>query len=111
MFCIRKKTCRVEVWMCVEDDDSFSAEVKVTRRLLSRLCAQSYDRLGIFTSCISTELKILTSWSCELASISELDLDLDLKDPDFVQVARKILRNLKQFYLYLKGYAEMQKKL
>ena len=46
-------------------------------------------------SCISTGLKVITSRSCELASISELDLDLDLKDPDFVQVARKFLKNLK----------------
>ena len=31
---------------CVVDSDSFFGEIKVTRRLLSRLCAQSYDRLA-----------------------------------------------------------------
>ena len=46
---------------CVEDKNSFFGEIKITRRLLSRLCAQSYDRLGIFMSCITTRLKILTS--------------------------------------------------
>ena len=64
---------------CVVDGDSFFGEIKVTRRLLSRLCAQSYDQLGIFMSCITTGLKILTSRSCELASKTEMDIDLEKK--------------------------------
>ena len=78
-----------------EDDDSFLLEEKVTRRLLSCLCAQSYVRLGVLMSCMSIGLRILTSRSCELADISVLDLDLNLRDPDFVQVAKKFLKKSK----------------
>ena len=76
-------------------------EIKITRRLLSRLCAQSYDRLGIFMSCITTGLKILTSRSCELASITEMDIDLKEKDADFVKVVKNFLKNLKLVHTIL----------
>ena len=33
--------------------------------------------------------------SCELASITELELDLDQKDADFLEVTKKFLRNLR----------------
>ena len=46
-------------------------------------------------SCITTGLKILTSRSCELASITEMDVDLREKDADFVKVVRNFLKNLK----------------
>ena len=39
-------------------------------------------------------LKILTSRACELADISELDLNLSGKDQDFVDIAKKFLLNL-----------------
>ena len=71
---------------CDEEDDSFLGGINITLRLLSRLC-----RLGIFMACISTGLKILTSRSCELASITELDLDLDQKDADFSKVTKNFL--------------------
>ena len=45
-------------------------------------------------SCMSMGLKILTSRSCELANISELDLDLAERDPDFILVAKKFLKSL-----------------
>ena len=76
-------------------------EIKITRRFLSRLCAQSYDRLGIFMSCITTGLKILTSRSCELASITEMDIDLEEKDADFVKVVGNFLKNLKLVHTIL----------
>ena len=48
----------------------------ITRRTLSRLCAQAYDRLGIFLNPMIAGLKILLSWSCELASTMEIDKPL-----------------------------------
>ena len=98
---------------CVENENSFFEEIKVTRRLLSRLCAQSYDRLGIFMSCITTGLKILTSRSCELVSITEMDVDLKEKDADFVKVVRNFLKNLKLVHSilpYLNGFAAPRKR-
>ena len=86
---------------CVVDNDSFFGEIKVTRRLLPRICAQSYDRLGIFMSCITTGLKILTCHSCELASINEMDLDLKEKDADFVRVTKNFLQNLQLVHTIL----------
>ena len=37
----------------------------ISRRILSRLCAQGYDRLGLFMGAMSMGLKILTSCACE----------------------------------------------
>ena len=45
-------------------------------------------------SYISMGLKILNFRSCELADISGLDLDLAKRDPDFILVAKKFLKNL-----------------
>ena len=44
-------------------------------------------------SCMSMGLKILTFVNCELADVSELDLDLVKRDPDFIVVAKKFLQN------------------
>lgn len=62
----------------------------ISRRLLSRLCAQAYDRLGLFMGAMSKGLKILKSCACELADISELDPNLSERDPDFTAMAKKI---------------------
>ena len=52
-------------------------------------------------SCITTGLKILTSRSCELASITEMDLELDQKDADFVKVTKNFLKNLQLVHTIL----------
>ena len=46
-------------------------------------------------SYMSIGLEILTGRSCELADISELDLDLALREPGFVEVAKKFVKKLK----------------
>ena len=38
---------------------------------------------------------MLTSRSCDIADISELDLDVAQRDPEFIQLAKKFLKNLK----------------
>ena len=43
---------------------------------------------------MSMGLKILTGHTCELADVSELDLNLSDRDPDFTAIARKFLLNL-----------------
>ena len=52
-------------------------------------------------ACISTGLKILTSRSCELASITKLDLDLVQRNPDFVKVTKNFLKNLQLVHTIL----------
>ena len=47
--------------------------------------------------CMSLGLKILTSRICELADVSELDLDLAERDTDFMVIANKFLQNLTRF--------------
>ena len=48
----------------------------ITRRTLSRLCAQAYERLGIFLNPMIAGLKLLLSRSCELANTMEIDKPL-----------------------------------
>ena len=43
---------------------------------------------------MSMGLKILTGHTCELADVSELDLNLSYRDPDFTAIIRKFLLNL-----------------
>ena len=47
-------------------------------------------------SCMRMGLKILTFRSCELADISELGLDLAERDPNFILIIKKFLKNLTQ---------------
>ena len=61
----------------------------ISCRLLSRLYGQAYDRLGLFMASLSMGLKILTSHACELSDVSELDLSLAERDPDYVAIVNK----------------------
>ena len=65
-----------------------------TRRILSRLAAQCYDRLGLFLGPITTGLKILVSRSTELVSVTQLDKPIKTVDPEFVTTCCKFLKDL-----------------
>ena len=54
-----------------------------------RLWAQAYDRLGLFMGAMSMGLKIHTSRSCELADVSELELNLSEK----IWISQPLLKN------------------
>ena len=73
--------------------DKFNREgflVGITRRVLSRLAVQAYDRLGLFIGPIISGLKILVSRSTELSTATQLDKSLNTVDPEFAPYMYKI---------------------
>ena len=75
-----------------EFTESFLAGI--TRRVLSRLAAQAYDRLGLFIGPIISGLKILVSRSTELSTATQLDKSLAKVDMEFVNTCGKFLKDL-----------------
>ena len=78
--------------------DEFTGEAflaGITRRILSRLAVQAYDRLGLFIGPIISGLKILVSRSTELSTATQLDKSLAKVDMEFVNTCGKYptLRN------------------
>ena len=78
--------------------DMADEEIKnlvISRLLWLRVCAQSYSRLGNLLAPVIMSCKVLASRSCELSSTEEMEVDLTSRDPEFVEVSRNFLLNLK----------------
>ena len=80
----------------LEMTDEEILQAKVSRLTCMRLTAQSYNRLQDILCPLITSIKIITSRSCELASIKELDLDLSTRDPEFVMTVKRFAIKLKK---------------
>ena len=78
----------------MSDEDIMKAPL--SRLTFLRLTAQGYNKLQNLLGPLITSTKALASRSCELASTSELELDLSERDPQFIQFARKFIINLKK---------------
>ena len=74
--------------------DSSSLLWSVSRRVISRVCAQAYDRLGVFLTPLKIGLKTLTSRAAEIMSNTELDLPMAGKDVEFARQVTNYWRNL-----------------
>ena len=74
--------------------DSSSLLWSVSRRIISRICAQAYDRLGIFLTPLKIGLKTLTSRAAEIMTNTELDLPIASKDAEFARQVTNYWRNL-----------------
>ena len=68
----------------------------ITRMTFLRLSAQTYNKLANLLGPLIFSLKVLSSRSCELASVDELEMDLSETDPDFVKYAKQFILNLKR---------------
>ena len=77
-----------------EDFEDKLFRVDITRRTMSRLCAQAYNRIGWMLGPIISGLKILVSKSTELTSAKELDKPLDKVDKGFVDICIKFLHGI-----------------
>ena len=80
----------------IEMSDDEIGAVPITRLIIMRLAAQSYNRLQDILGPLTTSVKALVSRSCELASTEEMSLDLESRDPNFCGVVRKFLMNLRK---------------
>ena len=72
--------------------DEHIMKMKITRLLFFRLSAQKYCRLGNLIGPFITCIKALSSRSC----VTELEVDLEERNPDFVQWARVFIKSLKR---------------
>ena len=68
----------------------------ISRRIVSRLTAQAYSRLGMMLGPIVMALKILTSRACEIMGPEELDEPIAAKDVNFAKTIGKICQELPQ---------------
>ena len=65
----------------------------ITRRTISRLCAQAYSRLDAMLFTVVMNLKIVVSRSCEIMGSDELDTPIAVKDAKFARtVARELIQ-------------------
>ena len=71
-------------------------ELPITRMVFLRLSAQTYSKLANLLGPLIMSTKALSSRSCELASLDELEVDLEDRDPEFVKYARRYIINLKK---------------
>ena len=79
-----------------EMSDKQILETPITRLIIMRLAAQSYNRLQDILGPLTTSIKGLVSRSCELASIDEMNVDLEARDAGFCSVVRKFIMNLRK---------------
>ena len=80
----------------LEMNDDEIAAVPITRLIIMRLAAQSFNRLQDILGPLTTSIKGLVSRSCELASTEEMSLDLEARDPNFCGTVRKFIMNLRK---------------
>ena len=65
----------------------------MTRRTLSRLCAQTYSRLGVMLGPVVMAMKICVSRACEIMGPTELDLPIAAKDANFSKTIAKVCKS------------------
>ena len=66
----------------------------LTRRVISRITAQAYSRLGAMLSTVIMNLKICVSRSCEIMGTDELDVPIATKDANFARTIAKVCSKL-----------------
>ena len=69
----------------------------ITRHAISRLAAQLYDRSSRLLGPVITTMKVLLSRSCEIMSYDELDLPIQNKDKEFVDLIVRVLESCKKW--------------
>ena len=66
----------------------------LTRRVISRITAQAYSRLGAMLAPVVMNLKICVSRACEIMGPSELDIPIATKDAKFARTVARVCSNL-----------------
>ena len=66
----------------------------LTRRVISRITAQAYSRLGAMLAPVVMNLKICVSRACEIMGPSELDVPIATKDAKFARTVARVCSNL-----------------
>ena len=66
----------------------------ITRRTISRLCAQAYSKLAAMMSTVVMNLKVCVSRSCEIMGSNELDTPVAVKDATFARIVAKVCQEL-----------------
>ena len=66
----------------------------LTRRVISRITAQAYSRLGAMLAPVIMNLKICVSRACEIMGPSELDVPIATKDANFARTVARVCSNL-----------------
>ena len=78
--------------------DSIEFKQEITRRVIPRVCAQIYDRLGRYLGILNSSIKIILSRTCELhPGTTQLDQELYTNHRDLVELACQLLKNYKKF--------------
>ena len=88
----------------IDMDDEDIKNLVISRLLWLRICAQSYSRLGNLLAPVIMSCKILASRSCELSSSEEMEVDLTSRDPEFAEVSKQFLLNLKMIQDQVKPF-------
>ena len=68
----------------------------ITRTVMARIAAQSFDSTGAFITPIIFTAKILLSHSCTICGIHELDEEIFKKDPKFSAKCVNFIKCLKR---------------
>ena len=71
-------------------------EAVITRAVMLRISGQIYKNLEWLFATVSFSWKILTSMSLEVTSPSELNVDLEEKDPKLVKTIKSMLKELRK---------------
>ena len=71
-------------------------DLPITRMTFLRLSAQCYCKLANLLGPLMFATKMLTSRACEIASVDELNLDLQERDPEFVILCKEFIGNLRR---------------
>ena len=78
--------------------DSIEFKQEITRRVISRVCAQIYDRLGRYLGILNSSIKIILSGTCELhPGTTQLDQEFYTNHKEKVELACQLLKNYKIF--------------
>merc|ERR1711954_118712 len=68
----------------------------ITRLTFLRLTAQSYNRMQDILGPLLISVKAFASRSCELATVNEMEMDLNERDSEFVKTAKTFILNLRK---------------
>ena len=71
-------------------------EHDISRLVLLRLSAQTYDKLANILGPLMFTCKVLTSRACKLAGVDDMELDLRKRDPEFVEVCLSFVAALRR---------------
>ena len=71
-------------------------DLSITRMTFFRLSAQCYCKLANLLGPLMFATKVLTSRACEIATVDELNLDLQERDSEFVALCKEFISNLRK---------------